>query len=337
MGSIPAILPLRSAVVRRLLAFVVAVAMVAGALVIRARRDDGNSGGTQARKGRPVIACAVELTDACRALSADVAVDVVYEPAAVTLDHLTAKGLPPVDGWVVPQPWPAIADDVRRRAAEDAVLDAGPALARSPLALVVNRERAAKLPCPGGIQWRCLGDAAAKRTWAAVGGSPSWGQIKIAHGDPRNSAIGLLVVGQATAGYLGRETFSSNDLQDDDGYSPWLAGLEAAVPPGTFSSVSPLSDMLTRFPAGYDVVATTAAEARAIVDANRARVDLIYPSPMASADVVLAAVKGGRAVTQLREPLRAALREARWDAPGSGGNRLPSAGVLEYLLAEVLR
>jgi hypothetical protein len=95
--------------------------------------------------------------------------------------------------------------------------------------------------------------------------------------------------------------------------------------------------MLTTFPASYDTVATTDAEARPLVDAHRAQVDLIYPAPMASADVVLAAVKGGRSVTQLRDPLRAALREAHWDAAGNGGNGLPSAGVLEYLLDQVLR
>src|SRR5438874_13122849 len=96
----------------RLGALVVAVAMVVGSLVLRARIDRGR---TTAR-----LTCTTELETACRNIGHGVKVTI--EPAGVTADRLT--GLDPgadagLDGWMTPGPWPQAVDADRRGAGQD--------------------------------------------------------------------------------------------------------------------------------------------------------------------------------------------------------------------------
>ena len=332
---------------RRVLAVVAAAAMIAGSLAIRSARD--GDGSDSARVLR--LTCATELDAACRRMSEDDdRVQLTVEPAGVTADRLAAlDGAPGLDGWLVTAPWPEIVDGQRGARALPPLFSAErPTVARSPLVFVVWKDRFAALgarcPAPASPGWRCLGEAAGTPGgWAAAGGRAEWGPVKPGHGPPDTDGVGLLVLGQAVAAFFGRSDLSSADL-DDDGFSRWFAALERAVPP---TAGSPLESMLVVGPAAFDAAGTTEAEAVPLVSrsARRDALTLLYPSPMATADVVLATVGGGGETSSLRELVRgdggrAALGDTGWRV-GSGHrpdlpalpatSGLPSPGFLDAL------
>ena len=332
---------------RRVLAVVAAAAMIAGSLAIRSALDRDRSEAAQVLR----LTCAVELEAACsRMAETDDRLVLTVEPAGVTADRLasvdTDAGL---DGWLVPDPWPEIVDG-RRRARALPALFAGdrPTVARSPLVLAVWKDRAAALaprcPPPAGVGWRCLGEAAATPGgWPAVGGRPEWGPVKPGHASPDTDGIGLLVLGHAVVGWFGRADLSTADLEDE-AFARWFAGLERAVPP---SAGSPLQSMLVVGPAAFDAAGTTEAEGGPLVagSARRDALSLLYPSPMATADLVLATLGEKGPGASLRDLVRGedgrkALTDAGWRV--GGGNRpgapslaassgLPSAGLLDAL------
>ena len=335
---------------RRVLAVVAAVGMVAGSLLLRDRLDRRDEERSQTLR----LTCGLELEQACRRIveaAGSGRIALTVEPAGTTADRLATVGDDPgLDGWLAPEPWPGIVDG-RRRAAAMPVLFGGsrPTLARSPLVLVVWKDRAAALAgrCGGPPGWRCLGEAAAAGPWTASGGRPEWGPLKPGHGDPGSDGVGLLVLGQAVAGWFGRSDVSAGDL-DDDAFARWFSALERAVPP---SPTSPLELMLAAGPAAYDATGTTEAEAGPLLSrsARRASVDVLYPSPMATADVVLATTGTASAASSLRrlvsgEDGRHALAEDGWRVPGQPRAEgvgdsppvppttgLPSGGLLDAL------
>lgn len=321
---------------RRVLAVVAAAAMVAASLAIRSRMDRR----AQDRSNPVHVICAAELGTVCDALRATSA-QVTVESATTTADRLgrgdEADG--GALGWLVPAPWPQIVDGRRRaRALLPLFTDTGPPLARSPLVVVVRQSLARDLrglcgaPQPG---WKCLGEAAGR------------GQAKPGHADPAADALAVLTLGQATSAYFDRGSdLSTTDLDDPD-FTRWFTGLERATP-ALASGGSPLEEMLgTRF-AAYDAIGTTEAEAEAVLapSALRNQVDLLYPSPMATADVVLAG-GGGDTARRLRDlaggdTVRRALAAAGWrvegiarppstDPPLPPTNGLPSPGFLDTL------
>ncbi|HEX2191876.1 MAG TPA: substrate-binding domain-containing protein [Acidimicrobiales bacterium] len=333
--------------VRRVLAVVAAAAMIAGSLAIRSAIDRDRSDAAQVLR----LTCATELDAACRRIAADDdRVELTVEPAGVTADRLaTLDAAPDLDGWLVAAPWPEIVDGQRRARALAPLFSAErPTVARSPLVFVIWRDRFAALsprcPAPASPGWRCLGEAAATPGgWAAVGGRPEWGPVKPGHASPDTDGVGLLVLGQAVVGFFGRTDLSSADL-DDEAFTRWFAALERAVPP---AAGSPLESMLVVGPAAFDAAGTTEAEAVPLISRS-ARGDaltLLYPSPMATADVVLATTGGGREPRSLRERLdsdegRQALTDTGWRV-GSGSrpdlpalaatSGLPSPGFLDAL------
>ena len=320
---------------RRLFALVAAAAMVAGSIAIRSRleRDDEE----QANPLRMV--CAAELERACDALRRTSS-QVTVERAVVTADRLgrSTADDPGVDGWLVPAPWPQIVDGRRRQAGQAPMFgDVSAPLARSPLVLVVRKTLADTLAprCGGTVGWKCLGDAAAA------------GQAKPGHPDPSADVVGALVVGQATAAFFGRADDLSNFDLDDAEFARWFQALERATPP-LASGGSPLNEMLGTNFAAYDSVGTIEAEAAPVLASSapavRDRVTLLYPSPMATADVVLAGA-GGETARRLREvagsdSVRRALADSGWRVEGVGRprsdgpplpstNGLPSPGFLD--------
>jgi hypothetical protein len=325
---------------RRVLAVVAAAAMIAGALLLRSALDDRKQ-----ERGRVYsLVCAEDLAAACDEVSRDHPgrVEVKVEPAGITADRLVrVDGEPGIDGWLVTAPWREIVDGARRSSGLVPIFAAGapPAMARSQLAMVAWKERAEALAgrC-SPLTWKCLGEVAGTPGgWASVGGRPEWGPVKPGHADASTDGQGLLVLGQAAADYFGRNDLSTADL-DDDGFQRWLTGLERAVPP---SARSPLTSMLQRGPAAYDAVGTTKAEAGAVARvARRDALAVLYPAPMATADVVLATVPGDRG-DRLRDIVtgtaRDALLHAGWDKPDAAGlpptDGLPSPGLLDALRA----
>ena len=334
---------------RRALAFAVAAGLIAGSLVARARVDERS-----ARKRTVLrLACITELEAVCQGLagSRDLRVIVTVESAATTADRLTTARAADIDGWLVTPPWPAAVDEARQRAGLTKLFaPPGEPVARSPLVLVVQSQREASLraSCGGAIGWRCVGDAAPKR-WSDIGGSSAWGLVKPWHPDPREEAVGLLVAGQATATYFGRTDVSTIDL-DVGTYIDWLSGLELAVR-RTQGSVT---DMLAA-PAQVDVVGTTEADAGPQIASAGVPVKpvVLYPRPVATADLLLAPVAGSRVTGPLRGLVggegRRAMAKAGWRVAGESlapgvlasvrlpaGNGLPPPGLLVALRSRLM-
>lgn len=319
--------------------------MVAGALAVRDRLDDRSG----ASSGPLRLVCAAHLVTVCDELGrAGRSLEVTTEPAGVTADRLSTAADPGLDGWLVSATWPDLVDAARRSRGLPALFAAErPVLARSPLAMVVWKERNAVLTahCGRPVDWRCLGDAAASGRWEALGGRPEWGRIKPGHAEPATDDIGLLVLGQAVAEWFGRTDVAARDL-DDDGFRRWFAALERAVPA---PPASPLAFMLAAGPAAYDAVGTIEAEAGPLLarSARKTDVDLLYPLPMATADLVLATAADRPGTGRLRDAVggrdgRRALAAAGWRVGGEAAvtgvavglelaptSNLPSPGLLE--------
>ena len=333
----------------RVLAFLAAVAMVVGAVAVRARLDDDE----ERRATRLRLVCSTELAAVCEALAADEGTDVdaTVEAAAETADRLTALApgqATPLDGWLVPGPWPTIVADARDREGLERLVAPGPVLARSPVVLAVWPERADVLKphCGGTVGWKCLGENAGERWSSLPDGRADWGPVTPGH-PPLATATGVIVLGAATAGFFGRADLSSTDLRDDEPYRSWLTKLERAI---RSRPTSPLADMLVRGPSAFDAVGTIEAEAGPLLarSARPSKPTLLYPEPVATADVVLGTT-GGRASDLLAELVsgdvgRRALAAAGWRVPGQApvagvpptpalpdGSGLPSPGVLDAL------
>jgi hypothetical protein len=277
-------------------ALVAAIVMVVAALLIRDRIDEESD-----RDGTAQLVCATELEGACRGLDGSVGgLEVTIEPAGTTAARLI--GLPDTDiddpgfdGWLVPQPWPGIVDSTRERDQLQPVLTptAG-VLARSPLVIAMreDREQALRGVCAGPVAWPCLGDVAGT-PWDDLGATFR-GTVKAAHTNPTVSATGLVVLAQATSEFFdGRTDFFLADIESDE-FTRWLTRLEDSAEP----SAAPFAEMLGKYPAAvYDAVGTTEAEAGpALADASRDRrraFTLLYPEPVATADVVLALAATG--------------------------------------------
>lgn len=343
---------------RRVLAIGFAVLLVALALVVRSRIDSGKAA-DEATANRPSgnLVCATELKAVCAQLAKDnPAVTVRVEEAGITYKVLTASGFDPtaakIDAWLVPQPWPAMVEEARRAASEPAALgDPSAVLGRSPVVLVGWNDRLAALQksCAGGtVDWKCIG-AVAGKPWTDAGGQPTWGAVKPGFGPFDVNATGLFVFAQATGQFLGRPDYARNDL-DDPAYAAWATQLVQAVPTFTPSAGTAVDQMLFSGPSSFDVAGSLEALAAAPVTTGRYKdqLTILYPATAASADVVLAPVRGsepGGRVKQLLESNAGAqaLAQSGWRVDGqpsgpgvrsdqplpASGNGLPRAGVLE--------
>jgi hypothetical protein len=172
--------------------------------------------------------------------------------------------------------------------------------------------------------------------------------VKPGHADPATTGVGLAVIGQEATSYFGRADLTLDDYSDD-AFLEWFGRLENSV-----RGIDAFEQMLVGGPAAYDMVGTTEADAapalaRATPDL-RAKVDLLYPAPVATADVVYTPAVGADGADPLRDLLtgddgRAALARSGWrveGAPRAPGvpstpplpprDHLPDAGSLEALL-----
>jgi hypothetical protein len=342
---------------KRLLAIVVAVALVGGAVLIRGAIDDGGGDGSSSGDGNQRLLCSTEVAAACDELSRETGIEVDVAPAGDTVAQLStltdgdAASLG-YDGWLTLERDAAIVRDARSRAQLSPVLETpSDPIGRSPLVLAAWKERAAVLAptCGGTLTWKCLGDVAGTR-WSSLGGEPGWGDVKPGHADPQTTAEGLAIIGQAASQYFGRVDLSLDDY-DDDAFLEWFTQLERAVPAG-IAGEAPFERMLTAGPAAFDVVATTEAEAGPLLAGaardRRDAVTLLYPAPVATADVVYAPIAGGDsdvADTVTGDDGRAALAHAGFRVDGEDRapgvpdrpalpqrSNLPSPGSLEALL-----
>lgn len=278
---------------KQVVALVVAVALVAGALVIRSRLDDD---GTTSSGEAAVVLCTPELAAVCEAVADDTGVEVRIEDYWSTVEGLAGDDQPTdVDAWVAPAPMVAMAVDERARQGQAPVLGEPSApLARSPLVTVMWSDRQAALAehCGGAVTWTCIGDEA-DQPWSELGGQGAWGDLKPGHDDPATSAEGLLVASQAAADRLGRPDFASNDFVEP-GFRAWYEQLERTADRLEPPSGTALARMLSFGQAAFDVVGTTEAAAGPAVARSRdsQRLTVSYPSPAMTVDVVVVPVAG---------------------------------------------
>jgi hypothetical protein len=328
---------------RRVLALLAAVAMVVGAVAARAAIDDRRA----RSRLRLRLVCAAELAAACERIAAAVPanVTVTAEPAGDTADRLRAApdaAAAGIDGWLTPAPWPELVAEARERAQRPPLFGAGrlPVLARSPLVILAWGDVAARLraTCGPAVTWRCVGEAAGR------------GELRPAHGDPTRDAVALAVVGQAAVSWFGRPPAEIDrlDVTDDPGFEQWFASLERSVLAFDDDGVS---RMLAQGRSYADAVGSVEAVAGPLVRraARGSQAALIYPSPVATADLILAPVGGSEAAARLGDALRSpaargVLAAAGWRVPGerpAGGvdpavrlpatSGLPPAGLLATL------
>lgn len=318
---------------RRLLALIGALLMVGGALAIRSTIDDDNGGGSNG-DGTLRLLCASELANVCDELDRIDGVEVDQVDAGSVTDDSDQLG--DYDGWLTFERSAQRVRQARERAQLDPVIERASApIARSPVIIAIAQQRAEVLAehCGGDITWQCIGDVGGT-PWQSIGGSITWGDVKPAHADPEDTAEGLVIIGQQAAHFFGRENLSTFDFEDD-GFLDWLGNVK---PPELVSNG--FDGLLTTRSATYDVVATLEARTDTAL-AQRERVELIYPAPVATADVVYASVVDGD--SELFDIVTGddgqdALLSAgfRLDDEGEPGlprdSNLPPAGALEALL-----
>ncbi|HLM64692.1 MAG TPA: hypothetical protein VK306_10380 [Acidimicrobiales bacterium] len=333
---------------QQVLAAVGAIALVVGAVVVRGTIEgDDDDGGGGGGGGDAAVVCPPELRATCETLADDR--ELRIEDTATTTEALVAAaGTDDVEPavWLVPAP---LADAVRSERddpeGEAVVGEPTAPLARSPVALVIWEDRAAALEagaCAGTVEWRCLGDAA-DRPWTDVGGEATWGRLKVGVTDP-DTATGTVVLGGATAGYFDSPDYASNDF--DASLAGWLGALGADA--AAADQGDPVDLMITRGPGEFSAVGALEAEARTA--AGRADLRVLYPAPVATADLVAVPIgDAGGAADDVAgdDDLRGALATAGWrvegeaTAPGvdadaslpADDDGLPGGGVLRALVA----
>ena len=322
---------------RRVGAALAAVGLVLVALAVKGEWPFGG-GGSSGGGGSVRLLCTTELEAACTQLAEhDGDVSVTVEPAGTTAQSLVAlpdNQRPNFDAWLAPSPWSQMVD-VQRRGKRPLFAKPSDPIGRSPLVVAVRADRKPVLdatpPCNNAIDWKCIG-AVAGRPWTDLpGGQPAWGTVKPGYGDPTVNATSLLVLSQASSEFLDNSDYSRSDLQDNNDYLDWLAGLERAVPKLAPSAAGPFAEMLQALPtATYDMVGTTEADAgpalAAAAPERRQQLTLLYPEPVVTADVVVAAVaaspnRDGADGLGGNSELAAALARTGWRAPGQPAAR----------------
>lgn len=324
-------------VVSRVLALVVAVGLVLGALAVRNRGDDGTevvSGGG----GELTVSCPTEW----RALCSDTLPGTDVRTAGA--DAIAAALTSGEGTAVLPSAWADVIDDARTRAGRDPLVRSD-VLATTPLVVVAFADRAAVLAGACGVEvsavdWTCIGEHAGSR-WEDLGGDVRWGTVVPGHLAP-TSATGLV----ATAGVIGARTgipYSLNDLRDV-GFTSWFGRVERAVasfrPPGG----SHLSAMVTRGPSAANIAMVTEAElATRGLDTAFGRLVVAVPQPLHEVAIVAVGTDPGLVEDVTDAVSIEALADSGWrtSAAVPAGSPLsdlppvtptPSGGVLTAVL-----
>ncbi len=283
---------------RRVLAVLGAVTMVAAAVLIRQALDGGNGNRGDGDDDKIVLVCASDLIEQCNAL--DDRIDVRAQTAADTASAIGGGTLADdVDAWITTTAWVEV---VNMRAPE-ALTDTEP-LATSPVVVATapGRFDAVASLCEGDDVWACLGGAAGQ-SWADLGdGSHAvWRELKVGLTDP-NSAVGLSVLASASVGFFGNTDFAVNDFTDFEG---WLATLAEPSADGDADPARRLAVEPGRYSAAGSVAAVTERfDARGVQS--------IVPATPVAAAVVIVRLEGGDRLPEI-DAVRDALVELGWE------------------------
>jgi len=315
--------------VKRALALLVAVGLVLGALVVRARLDDdgdeagpGPAGGEAAE----VVACVTEVAAQCQLARGNVARVVT---AGQALDELVADPLAPadaeVDAWVLPRfVVDAVAADRARRGEPPAFGEVSAPIAHTAVvpAGVPDRVAALAAACGRPLDWACLAEQAG-RPWAELGQDVP-DRVRLGVDPPGDSATGLVALGALASAALGAFDPNQTDTQS------WVQDLERnrlADPP---RGQGALATLATR-PGTYDVAAALRSDARHLAEVNPRRISVAEPSPAAPLEVVVASGPGRRLDRSLVDDLSDELTRSGWDEGEASPGLVPAGDVLAAL------
>ena len=314
---------------RRLLAVVVAIALIGGAYVYRTGdSDDSGGGGGRSSDGPLTLVCTTELAEICQAVEeSDPRVRLTVEPAWRTVERLL-EDVPEVpDAWLSAGPWPQLVDEERGRRNLNALFDSTEALAGTSLVAVVDTQKLSQLPCASDPTWACLAGAAT--------GAGQATRLRLGMPSPTAEAAGTLVIAATVGSAVGESEYS---LLDFEGLPPEALAIgtanavEAAARSGGNSAELFFGGSGGAF---LDAWAGTAAELASTLESavRRSALTVVEPNPRA----VVTATLGVTRDVEI-EDLADALREGGWDqpAPDAASDGLPSPGVL-VALSEVIR
>ncbi len=280
---------------RRLLAALVAVALIAGAVVLRniIDSDSGDGADSGADSESLQIICGTDLLVACNELARRASGDgadlnVTAEAEQVTAQRISSGELD-LSGstvWLAAGPWPEITE---AGGAPMPALAGSDVLARSPAVIVARTDRmeAIAASCTE-VSWACIGDHAGGE-WSDLGGEATWGRVEVGLPEP-DAGDGMVTVNQAVASRVGRTDFATNDL--DSGpqsaeVSAWFDRL-AVESKSNATSTSPLTRFL-RLPGSLGVLGALESEAIEQLSTAAAAdtITVVAPEPVATADVRL--------------------------------------------------
>jgi hypothetical protein len=331
---------------RRIGAVLIAVALIAGALLLRRTvlDDDADAfpgpSATTPPTSEPAtpaasLVCITELAAACQAIRAEHAdLAVTIEGAGTTLDRLAE--LPdgePSPLWLTIQPFPAMLEVLRSNARLDPVAATTDTVATTRLAVAAPADGRADVlvaACENEPLWRCIGDHAGD-PWTELGGQAAWNTVRPSLGAVDVHAVALASFAAAVAGYFGTPDIRAQMWQADPAFTPWVNRLAGAVSTSALSAGTPLATMAVRPP--LDLAATTDAEVVEIAGPGGDRFALNYPDPSMWVEAVLAVPGRTAAPDGLVDDLTAAATAEGWDAPAAVPQPLPTESTMLALRA----
>ena len=272
--------------------------------------------------------CASELEAACDAIAeADPDLDVLVEPAGVTLDRLATLD----DGaeaplWLTIEPFPAMVDELR--AGSTPLYASSEVLGASRLGVAtpdIEHSDALTTGCADVPLWRCLGEHAGE-PWTDLGGDPDWRTVRPSLGAVDREAVALASFADAVTDYLGDPLSSVNP--GDATLVISLRPLANTVDPAQVSG-TPLATMAVR-PSLLDVAATTEAE-RASLPGEQ--FDVKYPDATMWVEAVLAVPEGASIDDGVAMVAADALAAAGWGEPSTAVQSVPGASTMLALRA----
>ncbi|MCU1364645.1 MAG: hypothetical protein JWN39_284 [Ilumatobacteraceae bacterium] len=307
--------------VKRLLAFLGAVALIVGAVFARNALDDKSSDSTsstgQSTGGNLTVVCSTEFADVCAKLPPSDRVTV--EPASQTLADLVKDGAQPPDAWVTLDPFPGMVDIQRQVATLDPLDPTIVAVATdvAEIAVAKTRADAFALACNGQPAWKCIGTNAGAQ-WTTLDPAAAGGKLLPGFADPDSEALGLITFANAVAGYLNNPDFSTSDWSDNAELNGWLRNLKNADVISA-NGASALDTLLVRA-TSVNVAATTGVELQASPSP-----DAVVASPTSPAVPIVAVVGAftskGAAVAEQLSPL---LTKAGWTRATDPEPQLPA-------------
>lgn len=210
-------------VLSRIVALVVAVALVVGALAVRDSRDGdrfvADDGGGDDGQAAATVVCPADLSTLCDAV-ADALPDVTVDrrPTAATASEAATGAI--AEAWLVPASWADVTDDARSRATggPEPLVRSAP-VAISPVRVLGVRSRVGALAelCGGSLETleqlelSCLAELV-DEPWPAPPGESGWGRVGVAFLPPETST-GLDATAAVAASVAGVD-FGARELDE---------------------------------------------------------------------------------------------------------------------------